>query len=231
MDDRIKAGPLSSSGREIFNSNHVNRLKEPEINNLKMKTITVNLKKVSPDNLKITLDYLKKGKVVAYPTDTIYGLGCLVSEKKAIQKIRRIKGRENGKPMIVLVSSLTMLKKYFYVDKRQAAYLRKIWPGKVSVILKQKGLFGRELLGSAETAAVRLPKSLFLDKIIKLAGEPIVSTSLNLSGEKSRKDVNSLNSYFKTAKPDLAIDAGVLDGRPSKLIDLRDSKNIIILRK
>jgi L-threonylcarbamoyladenylate synthase len=197
-----------------------------------MKIIKIDLNNPSKESLEEIAVELKKGKVLAYPTDTIYGLGCLTSDKKAIKKIRRIKGRDNDKPMLVLIKCFTMLKKYFYVDKRQIAYLKKIWPGPVSVILKQKGHFGKELLGLASDAAVRLPKSSFMVKMIKRAGEPMVSTSLNLSGQKPIDDPSEIAEIFGKCGPDVIVDIGrKLTGKPSRLIDLRDIDNIKIVRK
>jgi L-threonylcarbamoyladenylate synthase len=197
-----------------------------------MDSVKINIKNPSKESLEIIASSLKKGQVIAYPTDTIHGLGCLASKKRAIKKIREIKGRGDDKPMLVLVKCFTMLRKYFYVDKRQMEYLKKIWPGKISVILKHKSTLTKNILGSAEAGAVRLPNNTFLVKMIRMAGEPIVSTSLNKSGEKPLSDISEINKHFKEIKPDLVIDAGKkLKGKPSRLIDLRDIDNIKIIRK
>ncbi len=197
-----------------------------------MDYVKINPKEISKEDFETIVATLRGGGVIAYPTDTIYGLGCLSSKKKAIKKIRRIKGRNDDKPMLVLIKCFTMLKKYFYVDKSQTEYLKKIWPGKISVILKNKNLLNKEVLGSAEAGAVRLPNNPFLVKIIRMAGEPLVSTSLNKSGEKPLFNVSGLENYFTDEKPDLVIDIGKdLKGKPSRLIDLRDIDNIKIIRK
>jgi L-threonylcarbamoyladenylate synthase len=195
-----------------------------------VESIKINLEKITKQEIGLIAGFLKKGKVIVYPTDTIYGLGCLASEKKAINKVYRIKKREKKKPLLVLISDFKMLSGYFLVDKKQTAYLRKVWPGMISVILNKKKLLSNELSAGLSSVAVRLPKSRFLTKMIKEAGGPIVSTSLNLSGEKPVEIVDNLSKYFKGAKPDFVVDAGILDGKPSKLIDLRDVENIKVLR-
>lgn len=174
---------------------------------------------------------MKAGKVIVYPTDTIYGLGCLARDRRAVDRIRRLKKRDSDKPFLVLVSDFKMLAKYFQVDKKQRAYLKKIWPGKVSVILEKKGALSGYVSGGLASVAVRLPKSGFLTKMINELGSPIVSTSLNLSGKPHLVSVSNLASYFGRIKPDLIIDAGELKGKPSKLIDLRNLNDIKILRK
>jgi tRNA threonylcarbamoyl adenosine modification protein (Sua5/YciO/YrdC/YwlC family) len=196
-----------------------------------MQTIKVNLKKISSQEIGFIAGFLQKGKVIVYPTDTIYGLGCSATDKKAINKIYRIKKREKNKPLLVLISDFKMLSEYFKVDKKQLAYLRKVWPGKFSVILDKKSTLSNDVSAGLSSAAVRLPKSRFLTKMIKELGVPLVSTSLNKSGENHLEKLEMLAEYFGTTKPDLVIDAGILKGKPSRLIDLRDPENIIILRK
>ena len=133
--------------------------------------------------------------------------------------------------MLILVSSLAMAKKYSRINKAQNKYLKKIWPGPVSVVLEKKRGLPRELSGGLKTQAMRLPKNDFLLKIIRKLGAPIISTSLNLSGKAPAKDVRGISRIFKKEKPDLVVDGGKLKGRSSKLIDLRDVKNIKIIRK
>lgn len=196
-----------------------------------MKVKQINLNNFSKQEIGLIAGFLQTGKTIVYPTDTIYGLGCLATNKKAIAKIYRIKKREKKKPMLILIADFKMLRKYFQVDKKQLRYLQKVWPGKISVILNKKTALPDDISAGLTSAAVRLPKSRFLTKMIKDAGAPIVSTSLNLSGEPPIDRVGDLAGYFKTSRPDLVLDAGRLRGRPSRLIDLRDPEKIIILRK
>lgn len=196
---------------------------------LKMKK---KLEKTNPKDIDMIVDFLCLGKTIVYPTDTIYGLGCLAVDKKAIEKVKRIKKRDKNKPLLVLISDLKMLGGYFKVNAKQRAYLKKVWPGPVSVILnKKKGVFPDELSGGSEGVAVRLPKNTFLIKMIKAAGAPVVSTSLNKSGEEPLASVQNVEKYFTDPKPDLIVDAGELRGRPSRLVDLRDADKPVILRK
>jgi L-threonylcarbamoyladenylate synthase len=196
-----------------------------------MKTIKININNFKKQEIGLIADFLKKGKVIVCPTDTIYGLDCLATDKKAINKIYRIKKREKKKPLLVLVSDWKMFGKYFFVNAKQKKYLRQVWPGKVSAILSHKGLFPANLSVGFSGTAVRLPKSNFLVKMIKAAGVPLVSTSLNLSQQPHLDNVDNLEKYFKAVKPDLIINSGILKGRPSRLVDLTDADDIKILRK
>jgi len=211
-----------------------------------MKKVKINLKQTALEQVKLIISILKKGKIVVLPTDTIYGLSCLAKNVKAIERMRQIKKLPANKPLLVLVSSLAMVKKYCRVNKKQEKYLMKIWPNltpalslvrrggirPVTVVLNLKKNLPRELTAGTSSLAVRLPKSEFLFKIITGVGQPIVSTSLNISGQKSLNNLNNLDNYFKKVRPDLVVDAGRAKRvKPSKLVDLRNMTQIKILRK
>ncbi len=179
------------------------------------------------------LKALKEGKVVVLPTDTIYGLSCLADNKKTIQKIKIMKGREANKALIVLVSSISMLKKYVFLSKKQEIIAAKFWQElrPTTLVLKHKNILPRELSGDLSTLAIRLPKSDFLIKIIKRAGKPLVSTSLNLSGKEALSDLSNIDQYFHK-NPDLLVDAGkIKNKKASRLIDLSNEDKIVVLRK
>jgi L-threonylcarbamoyladenylate synthase len=196
-----------------------------------MQTIKINLNKIIQTDIDLVVDYLKRGQVIAYPTDTVCGLGCDAGNAEAIKKINKIKEEKTNKPLLVLMSDFKMLQKYCFFNQEQEKYLRDVWPGPVTVILKRKPILPAELTGGQNSLAVRLPDNDFLIKIISGAGFPIVSTSLNKKGEKPLTNVENLEKYFKYL-PDLVIDAGECKRtKPSKLIDLRDMKNIKVLRK
>lgn len=194
-----------------------------------MKIIKVNFKKIKNKEIDLIVNYLNSGKVIAYPTDTIYGLGCVATSRKAINKIHKIK--KSKKPFLILVSSLKMLEKYCHVDARQKRIMKRI-EEPTTFILKSKGKLPKELSGGTKNLAVRLPQSNFLIKLIKKNGLPIVSTSLNISGKKPLDSVNNLEKYFKKDKPDLVVNAGrLIRVKPSKIVDIRDINKIKILRK
>lgn len=199
-----------------------------------MKILKINLEKITEEEIEIISDYFRHGKIVAYPTDTIYGLGCIAKDEKAIDKIYKIKKRLKNKPLPVLVKSYCMLKKYFFVSGKQDKFIReKNQESRVaSFILKSRGLLPQNAVADDESAAVRIPfKSEFLIKILKKINTPIIATSLNISGEKQLEDLKKIEKYFGKNKIDLALDAGKLKkSKPSKLIDIRDIDNIKIIR-
>ena len=222
-----------------------------------MQTIKVDINKTTKDQIDLIVDYLKRGQIIAYPTDTIYGLGCDARREEAVKKINKIKGGRGGKPFLVLISNLKILKQYCHVNKEQEEYLKDLWlrpplasPGMgeglksplppllrgmagkpVTVILENRNNLPEELTGGRKTLAVRLPKNEFLIRMISGAGFPVVSTSLNKTGESPLDNAQNLEKYFEHP-PDLAIDAGECrDTKPSSLLDLRDVRNIKVIRE
>jgi len=202
-----------------------------------MKILKVKLDKLEPAAIKFTAGSLRQGQVVVLPTDTIYGLSCRADSISALKKIYRLKKRNKNKPFLILVSDLKMLKKYVSYSEPQAKELKNIWFKSLrptTVILKNKSRLPKELVSTSQGLAVRLPKSVFLIKIIKELGRPLVSTSVNLSGEPSLTKITEVIDYFKDKKyqPDLIVSAGRSQKKKiSRLIDLRDLKELKILRK
>jgi len=219
-----------------------------------MKYLKINLKNIKKEQIDKIVDYFRRGKVVVYPTDTVYGLGCDATNKKAVEKILKIKKREKDKGLVVLIKSYCMLHDYCQITSKQEKYIRSIWPpttlkahslsykknkNPTTFILGGKNNLAPDVYGEDESLAVRLPfnsvnlpKKEFLITILKDVNRPIVSTSLNISGQKTLKNVQNIDKYFKKYKPDLVIDAGRITGaKPSKMIDVKDMENIRILRK
>ncbi len=170
------------------------------------------------------------------PTDTIYGFSCRADSKTAIKRIFRLKKRDPKTALIVLVNDLAMLKKYVFVSKQQEEMIRRYWQGSrpTTVILRHRGNLPKELSGLSDGLALRLPKSEFLIKILDRVGVPLVSTSLNVSGEEPLSDMQDIALHFPTAGRDidLAVDIGKPRRRqPSRLADLRNEGRPKILRK
>ncbi|MEI6529083.1 MAG: L-threonylcarbamoyladenylate synthase [Candidatus Falkowbacteria bacterium] len=202
-----------------------------------MTHVEIKPTRIKPAIIDLVVGSLQIGQVVVLPTDTIYGLSCLADRLRPINKIYHLKKRDPKKPVLILVASIEMAKKYVIISDKQEKLLKKIWAKKAApttVILKNRRILPRELTRGSDGLAVRLPKSVFLIKILGKVNCPLVSTSLNLSGQKNITDLHRLHYYFpkKNNRPDLVIDAGPSpQKRPSRLIDLRDENAPIIIRK
>lgn len=192
--------------------------------------------RISNRNLKEVVrelsEVLTKGKVVVCPTDTIYGLVADATNKKAVKKIFEMKKRPEGKPFPVFVKDLNTVKKFAKINKRQEKFLKKVWPGKTTVILKAKK--GAKLYTIYKnTIGVRIPDYKLLNILLKRLNRPLAETSVNISGWPPLIDIKKIISQFKNKKsqPDLIIDAGKLSkSKPSTVIDFVGDK-FKILRK
>jgi L-threonylcarbamoyladenylate synthase len=174
-----------------------------------------------------TVSVLKKGGVVICPTDTVYGFLADATNKKAVEKIFKIKKRPRSKPLAVFVSSIKKAKSLAEIDERQEKILKKYWPGKYTFILKRKP--GVKLYGARkETVAIRIPEYKFLNNLLKKVNRPLAQTSVNISGEAAATELDGIKNKF--SKFDiLIISAGNLPkNKPSKIVDLTgDNKKVV----
>ena len=176
-----------------------------------------NLKEI----IKMVIKFLKEGKVIIYPTDTVYGLLSDATNKKAVEKLFKIKKRSLQKPIPIFVRDIKMAKKIAKIDKNQEKFLKKVWPGKVTIVLRSKTK--TKLYGvNRKTIALRIPKYKLLNTLLKKINCPLAQTSANISGEPAASNIPKIINQFKNKKynPDLIIDGGTLRNKPSKVIDL-----------
>ncbi len=182
--------------------------------------------------LEIISDSLNKSEIITIPTDTIYGLSALASDKKAIDKVYKVKNRPYEKKFILLVSDLEMAKKYAKINSKQEKYLQSVWPGPVTVVLEAKSS-AKDLSSKEGTIVIRNPNSNFLIDIIKKVNEAIISTSVNISSYDNLNRAVEIQEYFqaKKNKPDLIINSEVGVNKSSIIVNITDINNPIILRR
>jgi L-threonylcarbamoyladenylate synthase len=169
---------------------------------------------------------LKNDGIGIMPTDTLYGLVGSAFSKKAVEKNYKIKKRNKNKPLIVLISSISDLKK-FNINKK-FPILKKVWPGKVSVILPCSSLKFKYLHRGTESIAFRLPAKKSLIKILKETG-PLTAPSANPEKLKPAKSIIQAKKYFGN-KVDFYLSEGVLKSKPSTLISIDKREKIKVLR-
>jgi len=152
-----------------------------------------------------------EGKIFIYPTDTIYGIGCDATNKKAVQKIRNIKKRDN-KPFSVIAPSFEWIRKNCIVDIELEKYL----PGTYTIILKKKDSNFLKWVSETDSLGIRIPDNDFILEI-QTAEVPFITTSVNLAGEPFAKSVKKIPKQILN-KVDVIVDVGKLSGNPSTLI-------------
>ena len=136
--------------------------------------------------LTVAADILKKGGVVAIPTETVYGLAASALDNTAIAKVFAAKGRPQDNPLIVHIDSLDMLT-FVAKDIPKSAYAlaEKFWPGPLTMVLKKTDNICESVSRGLDTVAVRMPSDSIANKIISLSGLPLAAPSANISGKPS----------------------------------------------
>ena len=179
---------------------------------------------------KIT-EFLHEGKNILYPTDTIWGIGCDATNETAVEKIFAIKQRPKQKSLIVLVDSVKMLKKYIVVTKEIESLITSFeFP--TTIIYSNPNGLARNAVNADNTIAIRIVRHEFCEQLIHQLDKPIISTSANISGEKSPVSFEDINKQVKD-NVDFIVDKKYdtsICKFPSKLIKINADNSIEYLR-
>lgn len=173
------------------------------------------------------IETLKNDGVIVYPTDTIYGLGCDIFSKKAIAKIYKIKKREKNKPFSIICADLANIAEFAIVPDYAFRLMKKYLPGPFTFILKASRKTPDTVISRNKTVGIRIPDSVICLELVKNLGNPIVTTSLNFSGEAVFSDPNDLDKELAN-QIDLILDEGPLFGDPSTIVDCSGDFPVIV---
>ena len=171
------------------------------------------------------INALKKGKVVVYPTDTLYGLGANIFNRHAVEKIYRMKNRPYNMPLPIVISSINKINEFAEMNEFATKLAKKFLPGKLTIVLKKRSIIPDYI--SKDKVAIRIPAN---EIALKLAHEfPITATSANLHGGKLPSNIEIAKRQLGD-KPDIYLDYGKLSGLPSTVVDA-SGKKIKIMRE
>lgn len=174
-----------------------------------------------------TIPFLKLGKIGVIPTDTLYGLVASAMNPEAVERVYRVRGRDEGKPCIVLIADMSDLDR-FGVEPGDpvSRCLEEWWPGKVSVVLSCPGERFAYLHRGTGAIAFRLPGDDALRSLLREAG-PLIAPSANRQGELPATTVAEAEAYFGD-DADFYVDGGALSGEPSTVVKFEDGKLTVI---
>ncbi|MCX7794242.1 MAG: L-threonylcarbamoyladenylate synthase [Thermodesulfovibrionales bacterium] len=173
---------------------------------------------------------LKNSGIIAYPTETIYGLGALYDHKDAIDRIIRLKGRPETKGILLVAGSIHSVMEIVEDIPYQLMKLaEKFWPGPLTIVFKAKPFISELLTGGTGKIAIRIPGQSFALELVRKKGLIITSTSANPSGLPPATDSEEIKKYFPEGI-DLLIDGGRIYGKPSTIVDFEEGR-IKILRE
>jgi L-threonylcarbamoyladenylate synthase len=173
---------------------------------------------------------LKSGGVVAYPSDTVYGLGAAASDERAVQRVFAAKDRDTEKALSLLLADVTDLAPLCAEVSLAARVLaQRYWPGPLTLVLRRSPGFHSAALGGGDTVAVRVPNHPFLRELIRALGESITGTSANASGRPACRSAQEVEQGLGDAV-DLIVDGGPSGvGPESTVVSLTGS--LVVLRE
>ena len=185
------------------------------------------LLKIYPENpsekaIQQVVDVLKKGGLIIYPTDTVYGLGCDITNQKAIERIARIRGLKPDKANFSFICyDLSHISDYIKpIDNETFRVLKKALPGAFTFIFNASKKVPKMLSSNKKTVGIRVPDNNIARNIVKMLGNPIISTSIHDEAEIKEYSTDPELIYEKFRDlVDLVVDSGYGDNEPSTVVD------------
>jgi tRNA threonylcarbamoyl adenosine modification protein (Sua5/YciO/YrdC/YwlC family) len=170
---------------------------------------------------------LKNGGIIAYPTDTTYGIGCSILCKKSIERIYQMKMRERSKPFSFICSSISEVSQYARIGNAAFKLLKRHFPGPYTFVLEATREVPDLLLTRQKTVGIRIPDNRICVDLVTALGKPIITTSANLSGEDPVGDPMIIAEIFGD-RLDFVIDGGILTTDVSSVVSLIDDVPVVL---
>ena len=175
------------------------------------------------------VNVLREGGVIAYPTDTTYGIGCSILNKRGIERIYILKQREKKKPFSFICADLSEVARYARVSNYAFKVLKRFLPGPYTFVLEATSIVPDLLLTRQKTVGIRIPDNRICSAIVRELGHPIITTSANRSGDEPIGDPYAVEAELGNDL-DLVIDGGVLSADVSSIVSLIGDV-AVVLRK
>ena len=196
---------------------------------METKIFKADLQNIDSSCIEYCADVIKNGGLVAFPTETVYGLGADATDKTAAAKIYAAKGRPSDNPLIIHIAKPEDAERYAYTSPTYYKLARAFMPGPLTVILPKKDTVPREVTGGLDSVAVRCPSHEVAHALIEASGVAIAAPSANLSGSPSPTCAEHVIGDM-SGKVEAIIDGGMCDiGLESTIVKL-DGEKAILLR-
>jgi tRNA threonylcarbamoyl adenosine modification protein (Sua5/YciO/YrdC/YwlC family) len=192
-----------------------------------MKRLTIHPINPQGRHLRVAGDVLRDGGLVVYPTDSVYGLGCDLFNKKAVEKIYQIKGNDKRKLLSFICPDLKGISEYAYISNSAYRIMRHLLPGPFTFILPATKQVPRILLENRKTVGIRVPENKICQALLSEFGFPIISTSARLADQGFLNDPDEIAETFASTV-DLFLDAGPGGLAPSTIVDLTQDAPVVV---
>jgi tRNA threonylcarbamoyl adenosine modification protein (Sua5/YciO/YrdC/YwlC family) len=187
--------------------------------------IQINATHPEPRKVSQAVDALRRGQVIAYPTDTVYGLGCDIMQKKAVDSVYQMKRMPKEQPLAFMCADLRDIARWAQVDDPNYRIMRRLTPGPFCFILPASREVPKVLMMKRKQVGIRVPDHPVPQALIRELGNPIVSTSASWEGE-SLWDPADIADRFRDLA--LVLDTDGASGEPSTILDLTGSEPEIL---
>ena len=171
--------------------------------------------------IKKAAEILRQGGIIIYPTDTVYGLGCDLFNKKGIEKIYDIKKRDRKQPLSFICADLKDISQYAQVSDYAYKVMKRLLPGPYTFVLKASRLVPKAIIPKRQTTGIRVPDNHICMALVAELGHPIISTSVkDDQGELMTDPAKIENKYHHVV--DMVLDGGISSATPSSVLSLVD---------
>ncbi len=181
--------------------------------------IEINSRNPQKRLIRMVVEILRGGGTIAYPTDTYYGIGCDILNKKAIQKVYQLKQRNKNKPFSFICSGLKNISHYAKVSNYAYKTMKRLLPGPYTFILEGSKLVPKIMLTKRKTAGIRVPNNSICLSLVEELENPIITTSATMPNGTIFYDPSLIHDFFQS-RIDIVIDGGAVPGNPSSVISL-----------
>ena len=188
--------------------------------------LPINPEYPEPRKIQRAVDALEAGEVIGYPTDTVYGLGCDLLNKRAVDKLYSIKGVPSSHPLAFICPDLSDIARYAVVDKAEYRVLKHYLPGPYCFILTATREVPKLLQSKRKTVGVRVPAHAVILALVRALGRPIISTTAQKGDDDPFVDPNEIDDAFRGLA--MVLDAGAGGLVPTTVIDLSVSPPEIV---
>jgi tRNA threonylcarbamoyl adenosine modification protein (Sua5/YciO/YrdC/YwlC family) len=175
------------------------------------------------------VEVLGQGGVIGYPTDTLYGIGCDLFNKEAIERIYRLKKHNRNKPLSFICSDLKDIARYARVSNYAYKTMKRLLPGAYTFVLEATKLVPKMVMTKQKTVGIRVPDNAICLALVEELGHPIISTSVYRPDEELYSDPREIEERFGKSL-NLVIDGGIIVAEHSSIIDLTDVTPRVIRR-
>ena len=189
--------------------------------------LSVNPLHPQPRRIDRAVEILEAGGVIIYPTDTFYGIGCELFNKKAIDRVYSIKRRPKSQPFSFICADLKHISTYAILTNYAYKTMKRLLPGPYTFILKGTKMVPKLMLNKRKEVGIRVPDNPVALRLVQALGRPIISTSASLNSEQIVSDASLLHDSLGH-QVDLVLDGGPQGFEPSSVISLIDDRPEII---